>query len=95
MRTASPKEIFDSFEILNRMAIVFKPESKYRQYSGLVTAALPNFETNELNEKITVLGIQCKLGWVTLKLTYSEARDLLAKTEICIGQTEEDTFTIV
>ena len=78
------------FEILHGMMLLFDKNSKYFEYSGFVTAALYEFETDNR----TVLAINCSKGWITFKLTKDELEDMLKNCVEFVGKDEESSFKI-
>jgi hypothetical protein len=55
-----------------------------------VTAALYEYDT----DKKTILAINCKDGWFTLKLTQEALEDMLEHCIEFVGKDEESSFKI-
>ena len=94
------KTVQDFFEdgalenLLLTKIILFKEDSDLFEYSGLVTAALFDFEPDEHGQMRTVLGIKTPNGWFTFKNDRDSLKSMLEKVEAVIGTTPEQSFLV-
>ncbi len=98
MKTKKLSEIIGSskeFEKLLGMCLLFDKSSPYFGWSGIVTAALLDYEEDD-GKPITILAIDTKHlnGWLTIKRSKEELIDLLNNCIEFVGNSDEECFTL-
>ncbi len=87
-------EIFDDFEVLLGMCLLFQKDSNYYKFSGLVTAALFEWELGADGSPITVLAILTNSGMITFKYTVDDLTKMFNHCEAFIGRSPEESFLL-
>jgi len=84
------EEILNSFHMLVGTVLLFNRESKYFDYSGMVTAALLNFDA----ENDHIIAITGKNGWFTFHKTTESLKDMFNHCDAFIGKDLESSFLL-
>ena len=84
------EEILNSFHMLVGTVLLFNRESKYFDYSGMVTAALLNFDA----ENDHILAITGKNGWFTFHKTTDDLKDMFNHCDAFVGKDLESSFLL-
>lgn len=89
-------ESAESFANLLEMLLIFNRNSIYSEYTGIVTAALLDFEKEETEKFITVFAIHNGKpgGWYTIKDTKENIKVILKDVDAFIGKTLEESFIL-
>lgn len=92
----SIKELLSSakeFEQLKGMVMLFTEKGRFYKYSGMVTAALLDYEDAE--KQISIIAIKGQEGWITFEADRTMLIDMLENTEAVIGDSPEKSFLII
>ena len=81
----------ESFEILLGMCLLFNKDSEFYKFSGLVTAALLDYD---LDNQISILSIKTPDNWHTLKCSREYLSKLLSNCDEFVANTPEESFIL-
>lgn len=85
------QEIFDSFDSLLGMCLLFNKDTEYFKFSGFVTAALLDFNGDDDN----ILAIETSnIGWITFHWTREDLRKAFENCDAFLGKTEDQSFLL-
>ncbi len=85
-------ESFKSFETLKGMCLLFDKNSDYYKFSGLVTAALLDYENPR--EKISILAIKTSQDWITFKYSRDDLKKMFSNCVEFVGNSEDESFIL-
>lgn len=80
----------ENFATLKDMVLLFDKDSKWYEYSGFVTAALLDYE----DDQISILAINGSKGWITFKRSRADLIDMFSNCIEFVGQDEESSFVL-
>lgn len=92
MKSKTLDEIFEDFEQLKGMCLLFDKNSEYYKFSGYVTAALLDYD--DPDKQISILAIQTNTGWFTFKYTREDLTKMFLNCIEFVGTTEDESFKI-
>lgn len=86
----------ESFSQLRNMLLLFNKDSEYYKFSGIVTAALLDFEISEEGEDLSILAISCGMinQWNTFKCSRTELEKMLNCCDAFIGASAKMSFLL-
>lgn len=82
----------NTFEALKDKLLLFNEKSEYYKFSGIVTAALLDYE--DLENKISILAIKTLDNWFTFKYSREDLIKMFNDCDVVIGNNPEDSLLI-
>lgn len=82
----------ESFEALYGMCLLFNKNSEYYKFSGIVTAALLDYE--DPDKQISILAIKTSDNWHTLRCSREYLIKMLDNCDEFVGNTPEESFIL-
>lgn len=81
-----------SFETLHGMCLLFNKDSEFYKFSGIVTAALLDYD--DPDKQISILAIKTTDNWHTLKCSREYLSKLLSNCDEFVANTPEESFIL-
>jgi hypothetical protein len=86
------EEIFNDFESLKGLWLLFNKDTEYYKFSGVVTAALLDYD--DPDKHISILAIKTEDNWYTFKYTREDLTKMFNNCDAFIGENETDSFLL-
>lgn len=82
----------ENFAVLKGMCLLFAKDTDYYKFSGIVTAALLDYE--DPDKQISILAIRTLDNWITFKYSREDLKKMLTSCVEFVGQSYEESFQL-